>query len=620
MAKVRIGAGAALACLLLGASAQAANPTPADIMKFQPRQAGIVITTPTDAELAACKVELVTGPGKASGWAMKDARGNYVRKFVASGGAQASIDVWSYYLNGEEVYRELDSNNNKKPDQYRWYNAGGSRWGVDVNEDGRIDGWKIISPEEVTQEVLKAIQTKDVARFQALLINEAEVTALQMPAPDANRIKQQVAQSAAKFNQSLSSFSEVTDKSLWIHLDVQAPQCLPTEGTQEIVHYKTSALLFQGAGDKPSWITTGEMVQVGRAWRLVVAPTAGHHPAGTESNGDGIAGGADGLPKEAQQYLTQLQKIDQSAPQPSSAPATVAQYNMDRAAILAKIIEVIPAKDREPWIKQYADCLSTAAASNPNAAKALSKLQEDIAKAAPGSPLAGYITYREMSAEYTAKTASATPNSFSKLQEDWREKLKTFVTTYPTADDAPEAALQVGMVSEFMGKETEAKHWYTQITTNYAKSPVAPKAAGALRRIDLEGKPLELAGQTLAGQSFNIGQLQGKVVIVYYWASWNRQCVGDLDRMTSILKAVGDKVELVTVNLDDSADKAKAALKPDLQGAHLFQPGGLDSPLAAQYGIMVLPNIFIVGKDGKVANRTAQISTLEDDVKKLLDK
>jgi hypothetical protein len=50
----------------------------------------------------------------------------------------------------------------------------------------------------------------------------------------------------------------------------------------------------------------------------------------------------------------------------------------------------------------------------------------------------------------------------------------------------------------------------------------------------------------------------------------------------------------------------------------LYQPGGLESPLARQYGIMVLPNLFLVGKDGKVVSRTVQMSNLEDEVKKLM--
>jgi hypothetical protein len=44
----------------------------------------------------------------------------------------------------------------------------------------------------------------------------------------------------------------------------------------------------------------------------------------------------------------------------------------------------------------------------------------------------------------------------------------------------------------------------------------------------------------------------------------------------------------------------------------------MDSTLAAQYGIWVLPDLFLVDKDGKVLSRTVQVGTLEDELKKRL--
>jgi hypothetical protein len=122
-------------CVITGGMAtlaQAANPTPAQLMQYRPSQPGVTVTTPTDAELAACKVEVVGGGTGASGYVLRDGAGRVVRKFVATKGVKASVDVWSYYLNGEEVYREIDANGNNKPDQFRWFGAGGTRWGVDA--------------------------------------------------------------------------------------------------------------------------------------------------------------------------------------------------------------------------------------------------------------------------------------------------------------------------------------------------------------------------------------------------------------------------------------------------------------------------------------------------------
>ena len=49
------------------------------------------------------------------------------------------VDQWCYYNDGVEVYRDIDTNFNKKADQFRWLNTAGSRWGIDANEDEKID-------------------------------------------------------------------------------------------------------------------------------------------------------------------------------------------------------------------------------------------------------------------------------------------------------------------------------------------------------------------------------------------------------------------------------------------------------------------------------------------------
>ena len=150
------------------------------------------------------------------------------------------------------------------------------------------------------------------------------------------------------------------------------------------------------------------------------------------------------------------------------------------------------------------------------------------------------------------------------------------------------------------------------------------KAEGAQRRFDLEGQTLELAGSSITGTRFDISSLRGKVVVVYYWDSSNQQSIGDFARMKELLRVYGDesraqskRLEVVCINLDSSPPVAGASLSGG-PGIQLFQPGGLESSLANQYGIVVLPTMFLVGPDGKVVSRNVQIATVEEEIKKLV--
>jgi hypothetical protein len=390
--------------------------------------------------------------------------------------------------------------------------------------------------------------------------------------------------------------------------------------TRDLIKYQRSTILYENAG-KHDWLQTGEMIQVGLAWRLVDAPAPGIPPEGA-GTGDATATTMD---PTLQPLVDELRKLDNEAPKSSENAAAVVQYNIRRANQLEKVIaKITKLEERDQWVRQLADCLSTAAQSSPDGDKAtaerLQQLAGRIAKDQPGSSLAAYVSFREMSADYAIKL-NGKGQDFAKVQEQWLGRLAKFVQEYPQAEDTPDALLQLGMVSEFLGKEIEARKWYAQLTSNFAdKKPLSDKARGALRRLDLEGKPIELAGSTLDGKTFDIAAVKGKVVVVYYWASWNQQSVGDFARLKMLLSTYSSKgVELVCVNLDNSPPEATSILeRAAVPGVQLYQPGGLDSPFATQYGIMVLPNLFLVGKDGKVVSRTVQLANLEEEIKKLV--
>jgi hypothetical protein len=612
---------------LLGAGLSPAwgAPSVADILGFRPRQQGVAISTPTEAEQKDCKVELVKAR-TGSGWVLKDGAGNILRRFYDSNGDNR-IDVWSFYKDGVEVYREIDTTFNGKPDQYRWLNAGGSKWGIDQDKDGVIDTWKVISPEEVSQEVLRALVNKNPAALQALLITEAEIKSLELPADQVTALQEAHKNFNAKFQAAVAKLNRLGPKAVWLHLEIPAPQCLPADQTgsrSDIFRIARGTVLVEI--DKANeWFQTGPMIQVGTAWRLVEAPTAG--AVSEEGPNPGGPGGKrldlDQDPR-LQQLIEQLSAHDKTQVPAATGPnAAAVRYHLTRADILEKIVAAVKPADREPWIRQVADSLSSAAQVSTPADKApftrLAALEKQLVEAVPGSALAAYVAFRGLQADYSLKLASASGgDKFNEVQKEWMEKLTKFAQAYPKVDDTPDAMLQLGMVCEFLSKDVEAKNWYTQLARNFADKPQGAKAQGAIHRLEMEGKVMQLAGTQLSDPSaaFNLEQLRGRIVIIYYWASWNGQSNTDFARLKALLDGNKD-LALVAVNLDGNVEDARAYLKSNpAPGVHLYQAGGLDGKLAVDYGVMVLPNLFLIGKDGKVLSRNVQVSTVEEEIKK----
>src|SRR5204863_6569960 len=95
-------------------------------------------------------------------------------------------------------------------------------------------------------------------------------------------IRESIAKIPAQFQATYSKLPNLNDTVKWQHMESQPPQCVPAEltgGKFDLVRYPSATILYQ-MGDKHDWLQTGELIQVGRAWRMIAAPTPGHAVAG----------------------------------------------------------------------------------------------------------------------------------------------------------------------------------------------------------------------------------------------------------------------------------------------------------------------------------------------------
>jgi hypothetical protein len=620
-------AGLALLAGLSGGQAFA-QLKPEDVLARKPVQASVSITTPTGADLAGCKAEPVTWPKQGNnpaptGVVIRDAQGRLVRQFIDTNGSgdPKKANIWSFYLNGVEAYREVDGNGNGKPDQYRWLGPNGGKWGIDVDEDGQVDTWHMISPEELSQELFEAILTRNAKRVQALLPSDQDLKSIGVPEDEAARIRQKTAGAVRKMMDTADAL-KLSDKAKWIHLELSGPNVTPADsfgGRDDLIRYRTATVLVdKGDGQSADVFQTGELLLIGRAWKLVEGPSPGAAPPPSQSGTSDDAGIA--IPAEAQDLVVALGKL-----QPPADQTGIVKYHTDRAAILEKIVAKTQGAQQEPWLRQVVDAYTAAAeAGDEPAMRRLRQWHEQIDRTAPKSPAAAYAAFRLASAEYMTRLSKAdTQEEMIKVQSWWRESLEAFVNKYPASEDAPEAMSRLAVAYEYVTDgEAKAKEWYERLARDFPSHPYGAKAQGAVRRLTSEGQPFALNGRTLDGKDFSTAQLNGKAVIVYYWASWGRDAIGELKALADLVKTYGPKgLELVTVSLDDDAAKAVQALNAaQAPGTHLHMPGGLDrSPLGTAYGIQMVPHIFLVGKDGKVTNRNAHAGpTLKDEVEKLV--
>ncbi|NBX29656.1 hypothetical protein EBR04_04280, partial [bacterium] len=129
------GIAAAIAC---GAAAtSAAAPSVEEALALQPKQKGVDYDRPTADEAKRATMGQDTVDGVAA-LVVRGPAGEVLRAFADTNGNRV-VDRWSYFKNGVEVYRDIDSDHDTKVDQSRWLNSGGSRWGLDPDGNGTLD-------------------------------------------------------------------------------------------------------------------------------------------------------------------------------------------------------------------------------------------------------------------------------------------------------------------------------------------------------------------------------------------------------------------------------------------------------------------------------------------------
>jgi thiol-disulfide isomerase/thioredoxin len=593
---------------------------------FAPLQPLVEYSKPTKADIPRCTIR-AEKENNSTAWVVRDPQGQTLRRF-ADTNRDDYVDLWCYYLDGVEVYRDIDSDFNRKADQYRWFHAGGTRWGIDRDENGQVDYWQVISPHEVGEQLVIALKNRDQARFNLLLASPRELADLGLSKQRADSLTAAVQAARSGFAKLAAEQKLVTAQSKYVDFGSSRPGTIPagTGGsTKDVTMLDNASALVQTDG-KHDQVYLGTLVSVGNTWKLVGPPplTPDNQPAGPLVDAGAAAGGANVAvappSEEMQRLMSELERLDQ---QSATLPPERQAANVDqRAELLLKLADVTPdAELRNQWYRQLTDMVAAAVQSSGDrkGLERLEQLRKKLADARADQDLIAHVVFQQMSSDYLASQNDPAADR-EKLQGKWLTDLEGFVKAYPKSSDAAEAMLQLGMYQEFVGKTELAQTWYTQLVRDFPNAAPASKAKSAAWRLTSVGKPMRLKGQDLQRTPVDLASYRGKIVLVHYWATWCEPCKNDMILLKDFhaRRSAGGDFDIIGVCLDGSEAAVRSFLAQNrFPWKQILEPGGLDGPLANEMGVMTLPLMLLVDQQGNVANNNIHVAELEAEISKL---
>jgi len=569
-----------------------------------------------------------------TGYVLADATNRVVRVLLDTN-KDRKLDSFSYYKDGIEVYREVDTDFDSEPNEYRWMGSAGTRWGIDRNQDGEIDQWKVISAEEVAYEVFMAIKTRDDARYQRLLLTNQEFSSLGLNGDVQKAAAAGLEKARKGFANMVRSQKTIDEKAKWINSGNGQPS-LAAAGrglSKDLLCHDHASSVFQSAAGTDT-LALGTLVRIGDTWRLMELPQVVPRGKPIENGGvlfpiaqvvpyfdkEGEAGtqmnaALAGLYEE----LTNLESAIAKEGEPG---VEMSKLQKDRAMMQWKIYQKIPAAEKANWLENIGDTVSNAyqAGNYPEGIRFLESVIKTLRDAKKTESL-DYIRWRMIHAEYYKRLDDGDNREDEKTSVWYYAQLEKFSDEFPKSKFAPESLFSIGQNFEVSRSADPAKatRWYTACAQRYGATDFGKRAAGAVRRIDGRGKPVPFKGTTVDGKDFDITNkvLRDRVVVVFFWEMWcadqKVNAKGDtaFEVFQDLKSKYKDKLVIVSANIEANADNYKSFDGP-LDGVfEMHVPGGMEnSPLAAQLGIVTEPTIIVWDKKGNMIDAESGVGDL----------
>lgn len=125
----------------------------------------------------------------------------------------------------------------------------------------------------------------------------------------------------------------------------------------------------------------------------------------------------------------------------------------------------------------------------------------------------------------------------------------------------------------------------------------------------------------LEGNTINLSDYKGKVVLVEFWASWCSYCIEEIPTLKGIYAEYqAQNFEMIGISLDTNPDWWRDKVQEEnLEYIQVNDPAGFSSDVAKQYEIESIPRMFLINEDGFIILITTEASDVKTRMSQLFN-
>jgi len=151
-------------------------------------------------------------------------------------------------------------------------------------------------------------------------------------------------------------------------------------------------------------------------------------------------------------------------------------------------------------------------------------------------------------------------------------------------------------------------------TASEAPTQMAPAGPSTGLQTSTEPEPApDLTLQTMDGETLNLAERPGEVLIVNFWATWCPPCREEIPDLVDLQAELGERgLTVVGIALDEEGEDV---VRPFLEEYEVNYPIVLDTTttVSQEFGdVMGLPTTFVIGPDSQIRRRILGLFPVDD--------